>query len=648
MKKQKFLFVTMLVAGLLAWTMAAKSQISYTTIFYGQINNKINLQLTLTREGSKLFGSYFYTAIGKPLRIEGSVGVNENFVISEFDSSGKKTGLFKGAFKDDEMSGTWSSPDGSKSFPFILRIIHNLLQHYLDLIAFSPKDAATGLKTLSAPTAKAYLAYLYYTGKVTVGNPRAEIDRLIREAVNSAEDKFGLAGRDSQEKFEYAALGELLWDIRFISGADKTDGSIAPCWLFREHPKEALEAFGLYWGSSRDAHVFASFCDESIEKIEPVKQLAGIVYDIQQRECSFCDGSIRFAFYRAWSIADKKAYLAPQLLLEEDAALLDEQPKRMRFLEIWSNMGLWNKEKYDSLVAAIPMALEGLKSYYAQTFGMDIQTAEKASKIAIGLVLNPIFSYFDDDNELDINISETSVYKTFTNPHLDLAQAARMIASQTLQRAKIPSEEEMEKYMSISYRITSELIKYQPLDLALKYAVSNNLSLDIIRLLVENGASANVGEESALMMAVKRTEVIRYLLQHGADPNYQNSLGQTALFFAAQYDALESASLLFAKGADVNHALKTREEIFDATFELGYYTYYFASEEAEKTPLMYAAKHASLPLIRLLVEHGADIHKKNRAGSQAVDYLEDNLMLQKAEQELARRLLAPPSKNKLK
>jgi hypothetical protein len=293
------------------------------------------------------------------------------------------------------------------------------------------------------------------------------------------------------------------------------------------------------------------------------------------------------------------------------------------------------------------MALEGLKSYYAHAFGMDIQTAEKASKRAIGIVLMPIFSYFDEQSELDISISETPVYKAFTNPHLEVAKTARVIASETLQQAKIPSEEEMEKYMPISYRITSEIIKHQPLDLALKYAVLNNLSLDIIRLLVENGARLEVGEETALMMAVKRPEAIRYLLQHGADPNYQNSFGKTALFYAVQYNALESMRMLIEGGAEVNHALKTRDEIFDAVIESQYSIDYFASE-AEMTPLMYAAQYASLPLIRLLVEQGADIHKKNCAGSQAVDYLEDNLMLQKAEQELARRLLTPLSKNKLK
>jgi Ankyrin repeats (3 copies)/Ankyrin repeat len=621
---------------------AAKAQISYTTIFYGQLNNKINLQMTLTRQGSNLLGSYFYTAIGTPIRIEGSVDVNESFVISEFDSSGKKTGVFKGAFKDDEMSGTWSSPDGLKAFPFLLRINHNLLQHYIDLIAFSPKEAATGLKTLSSPTAKAYLAYLYFIGKASVSNPSVEINRLIREAVyDIADGHIRDAVRERQNKSEYPNLGDLIWEIRFISEEDTAD-IMAPCWLFREHPKEALEAFGAYWGTSRDAVVFAGFCDESIEKIKPVKQLTGIVYDIQQRECSFCDGTVRFLFYRNWMMADLKAYIAPQLLIEDDVALLDEQPQRMRFLEIWSNMGLWNKEKYDSLVAAIPMALEGLKSYYAPTFGMDIQTAEKASQIAIGSVLSPIFSYFDEQSELDISISETPVYKAFTNPHLDVAQATRVIASPTLQPAKIPSEEEMKKYMPISHWTTSEIIKHQPLDLALKYAVLNNLSLDIIRLLVENGARANVGEESALMMAVKRPEVIRYLLQNGVDPNYQNSfVGKTALFYAVQYNALESAKTLLEKGADVNHALKTRDELIDLAMELGFSMDIFAVD-AEKTPLVYAAMYASLPLIRLLVEHGADAHRKNGAGKQAVDYLEKNFNLSKSDQEQARKLLTRP------
>ena len=75
------------------------------------------------------------------------------------------------------------------------------------------------------------------------------------------------------------------------------------------------------------------------------------------------------------------------------------------------------------------------------------------------------------------------------------------------------------------------------------------------------GARSDAGDESALMMAVKRPEVIRYLLKSGTNPNYQNGFGKTALCYAAQYDVLESAKLLIEKGAQVNHALKMREAI---------------------------------------------------------------------------------------
>ena len=61
--------------------------------------------------------------------------------------------------------------------------------------------------------------------------------------------------------------------------------------------------------------------------------------------------------------------------------------------------------------------------------------------------------------------------------------------------------------------------------------------------------------------------------------------------------------------------------------------------DAMMSPLMYAARHASLPVIRLLIEKGANIHAKDSEGREAADYLKENYILKKVEQKRAKQLL---------
>ena len=82
------------------------------------------IEMTLTRDGAKITGKYFYTGIGKNLRLEGAIDANKKFKLSEYDDRNVKTGEFSGDWNDDRnlngiaVSGTWTSPDGKRSFGF--------------------------------------------------------------------------------------------------------------------------------------------------------------------------------------------------------------------------------------------------------------------------------------------------------------------------------------------------------------------------------------------------------------------------------------------------------------------------------------------------------------------------------------------------
>lgn len=102
------------------------------------------------------------------------------------------------------------------------------------------------------------------------------------------------------------------------------------------------------------------------------------------------------------------------------------------------------------------------------------------------------------------------------------------------------------------------------------------------------------GTISDLSIAIQHPQALQYLLEQGSEPNQTNPFGKTALMYAAQYNQLESARILLAKGAEPNATTIWPEDT--CTYRL---------DTRNMTALHYAARYASPALIELLVEHGA-------------------------------------------
>lgn len=96
-----------------------------TRFFTGSIGNALDLQMKLLREADKLTGSYFYQKVGTKIDLRGTVDQNGNVLLEEFDSAGKQTGVFKGAWKQNadgivEITGDWTKPNSDKKTAFSL------------------------------------------------------------------------------------------------------------------------------------------------------------------------------------------------------------------------------------------------------------------------------------------------------------------------------------------------------------------------------------------------------------------------------------------------------------------------------------------------------------------------------------------------
>jgi len=115
--------------------------------------------------------------------------------------------------------------------------------------------------------------------------------------------------------------------------------------------------------------------------------------------------------------------------------------------------------------------------------------------------------------------------------------------------------------------------------------------LEVVRRLIDKGADVDAVKKdgaTALMWASQggNLEIVRLLIEKGANVNAVKKEGATALMRAIEYNHLEIARLLIEKGANVN-AAKTYNGI---------------------TVLMWASADGHLEIVRLLIEKGANVN----------------------------------------
>jgi len=128
-------------------------------------------------------------------------------------------------------------------------------------------------------------------------------------------------------------------------------------------------------------------------------------------------------------------------------------------------------------------------------------------------------------------------------------------------------------------------------------------NVETVKLLLSHGADPNAKEtqqgQTALMRAVaeKHPEVVRALIDRGADVRARSKGGFTALLFAGQQGELASAKMLLAAGADVN-----------------------ATTPKNGTALVVAAASGREEFAIFLLEHGADPNAADAYGVTALHY----------------------------
>ncbi|HKQ72824.1 MAG TPA: ankyrin repeat domain-containing protein [Blastocatellia bacterium] len=165
---------------------------------------------------------------------------------------------------------------------------------------------------------------------------------------------------------------------------------------------------------------------------------------------------------------------------------------------------------------------------------------------------------------------------------------------------------------------------------ALTIAADRGASVEVIKLLLDNGADLSVGNPLGAAARGGDVKVVKLLLERGADPNNSTAIGRgtslvspknggeqnkskgespiqsvpgngnnggTPLMYAAHARNTEVVRLLIEKGADVN-----------------------AKYNGAGTALIPAAEMGDLAIAKLLLETGADVNVKHQSGYTALMY----------------------------
>ena len=185
-----------------------------TRMFRGEIGNQLKIEMRLVRAGERLSGTYAYEKVGTNINLDGTVDGQGNFTLSEADDSGKRTGIFKGTWKETEaeagalLEGNWTKPDGSGELSFYLIEQHVNFSGGLKMVAKQIKEENKKRQYMLA----AEYPQIEGSGNDTVVKFNKEVSSFINSEINEWK---ATAGRDPDGEDDSLGAGDDDLSIRY-------------------------------------------------------------------------------------------------------------------------------------------------------------------------------------------------------------------------------------------------------------------------------------------------------------------------------------------------------------------------------------------------------------------------------------------------
>ena len=333
------------------------------------------------------------------------------------------------------------------------------------------------------------------------------------------------------------------------------------------------------------------YCDGSLLNLKEVKELfdASVAVRSESQSC-VGEGVYRENLNKLrWLFL--KASFAPEFYARELAkpeVAESQKDAQMEYFRYWANKSLFNFLKYKKFLEAYKNAQTPLVKFYE---GLGLDTASAAYYATS--VVNEFLTF-----SVGKNINKAKI----------LTPEQKMIAQKI-------SQDELANLLYSKNFTTAELTNL------LNIALLNEKSSDIIKEIIRRGADINLGDETPLFFALKNIENVKILLANKADINHKNFFGKSVLFYAVQFNDKPLCELLLKNGANAN------ESYIDENAKMNMINLGMTQvedtcglEHTNRSVFMHAAAHATLEILQLLVDSGADINATDDAGFNALDY----------------------------
>jgi hypothetical protein len=295
----------------------------------------------------------------------------------------------------------------------------------------------------------------------------------------------------------------------------------------------------------------------------------------------------------------------------------DRSPLQVKLdVELWGLEGPWNHVMVQRLDSDMAPAVAAIADYYGTRYGVDAGEAVHGARVVADAILVASLYFYDYGRKEREGKRDPSEIEQRVRDRAD--EFARLPADQ--RRAKVATD-------------------------LIRPAILAGASKDDIASLIAAGAM--LGEranndrfsgaiEPALFFALDRPEIMRLLIENGANVDEANAAGKTALMYAARLNRYDALDLLLKANAAVN-SVTTGNPPFGELADI------YAISRFHRSALMYAAENASARLIDRLIDAGADVRAMDSEGKGISVYLDANPLLTTEEKDAILARL-PPSR----
>ncbi|MCR4941460.1 MAG: ankyrin repeat domain-containing protein [Campylobacter sp.] len=346
--------------------------------------------------------------------------------------------------------------------------------------------------------------------------------------------------------------------------------------------------------SEIDEQIF--YCEGSILNFEKVKTLLEVAKVVRGENVN-CVGYPQVAKNEnslKWLIL--QASFAPEIYakgLAKPQIAEDLKDGWNGYFRYWAYQSFYNFAKFNEFWQAYNQAQNPLVKFYEDK-GYDTQSAAYYATN----VLNEFLKFAVGEFK---NLSKK----------LDISREQKQLSDKNL------------SYDAILALLYSKQYSQAQLNEILKTLLLLNKGTNVISEILKMGAQIDIGDESALFFALGSKENVKFLLQNGADVNYKNAFGKSAIFYASELKDSELIKILLENGANANDKIideNTKNVFSSLGRSLPFYVQLCALEHTNRSVFMNAAAYSNHEILEILLANGAVLDDVDDLGFNALDY----------------------------